>query len=106
MASEAAINAIFFMLFSSSAEVLIYNAGGETFRGSAGTVTMRRDESRRYSRASSDFAESFGCSAATVTTGSTLMSRLPWLVWRITLDKPSRDHVRVAQISFGERDDD
>ena len=38
------------------------------------------------SRASSDFAESFGSSVATVTTGSARASRLPWLVWRITLD--------------------
>ena len=74
--------------------------------GSAGTVRMRRDESPSHSRASSDFAESFGSSVATVTTGSTRMSRLPWLVWRITLRKPPRDHMRVAQIGLGERDDD
>ena len=39
------------------------------------------------SRASSDFAESFGISVATVTTGSERVSRLPWLVWRITADR-------------------
>ena len=38
------------------------------------------------SRASSDFAVSDGSRVASVTTGSDRVSRLPWLVWRITLE--------------------
>src|SRR3979411_2298242 len=49
----------------------------------------RHDAARRassYSRASSYFAESVGSMVASVTTGSDRASRLPWLVWRITLE--------------------
>jgi hypothetical protein len=54
------------------------------------TIELRQDAARRassYSRASSDFAESFGIMLATVMLGSDRASRLPCEVWRITLNR-------------------
>ena len=51
-------------------------------------------------------AVSDGSRVASVTSGSARASRLPWLVWRITLDKPPRDHVGGAQIGLGEHHQD
>ena len=58
-----------------------------------------------WSRDRSDFAESFGSSVATVTAGSDRASRLPWLVWRITLDSRRAMRVRRLQVGFGKDHD-
>ena len=73
---------------------------------SGGTFTTRRGAPLRRAATSSDFAESFGISVATVTAGSDRASRLPWLVWRITLDSRRAIAVRGLQIGFGEHHDD
>src|ERR1700729_1604770 len=85
-ASDAVISAIFFNL-SSSVDVMIYNAGCQMLFRRCGNIHDAARWPSSLSRASSDLAESCGSMVATLTTGSACRSRLPWLVWRITLDR-------------------
>ena len=73
---------------------------------SYGTFTTRRGALLRSSRASSDFAESFGSSVATVTAGSDRASRLAVAGMAHHAGQPPRDHVRRLQVGLGEHHDD
>ena len=57
------------------------------------------------SRDRSDFAESFGSNVATVTAGSDRASRLPWLVWRITLESRRAMACAVFRSALGKHHD-